>query len=188
MYRVPMRQIRGGPEWLNSAKFDIEAKADKAYGVDELHTMFQNLLADRFLLRFHREPKEGPVYSLTVAKSGLKMKENTTPQDFKIPLNVGDNGSFVGKRVPMPYLCWWLGQQLQTDERPVVDHTGLNGDYDFRILFAPQLPPDAPKSEELLERPSIFEALRQQLGLKLQPEKGTVEYLVIDSVEKPTAN
>jgi uncharacterized protein (TIGR03435 family) len=191
MYRVPMRQIKGGPEWLNSTTFDIEAKADKAYSVDDLHTMFQDLLADRFNLKFHMEPKEGPVYALTVEPTGLKMTSNLTPQDFNIPLNQGAGGVFVGKRVPMPYLCWFLGQQLQSDERPVVDKTGLTGNYDFTLLFLPQLPPGVTKDSlppEVQDRPTVFEALRQQLGLRLQAERGTVQYLVIDSIEKPSDN
>ncbi len=88
----------------------------------------------------------------------------------------------------MPYLCWWLGQQLQSDERPVVDHTGLTGKYDFTIRFARELPPGAIRDNEGDQEPSIFEALREQLGLRLVPEKGPVEYLVIDNVEKPSAN
>ncbi len=187
MYRIPMRQIQGGPEWLESAKYDIEAKADRSYSVDDLHVMFQNLLAERFGLRFHREEKIGPVYTLTVDKSGLKMKLNESPEDFKIPMNFGAEGT-VGRRVPMPYLCWWLGQQLQSDERPVVDHTGLTGKYDFTIRFARELPLGTIRDNEGDQEPSIFEALREQLGLRLVPEKGPVEDLVIDAVERPTAN
>jgi uncharacterized protein (TIGR03435 family) len=187
MYRIPMRQITGGPEWLETVKFDVEAKADGGYSVDDLHLMFQNLLANRFGLKLHREEKIGPVYSLTVDKSGLKMKANESPEDFKIPMNFGDGGT-VGRRVPMPYLCWWLGQQLQSDERPVVDHTGLKGNYDFTIRFAREVPPGTIRDNEGDEEPSIFAALREQLGLRLVPEKGTVEILVIDSVEKPSAN
>ena len=191
MYKVPERQIKGGPEWLSTARYDVEAKADKAYNLDDLHTMFQNLLADRFNLKFHTETKEGNVYSLTVEKAGLKMKPNTSEQDFLIPIQFGNDGSSVGKRVPMPYLCWWLGQQLRFDERPVVDNTGLTGNFDFTLTFAPQLPPDVPRENlppDAQDRPSIFEALKQQLGLRLQPEKGPVPYLVIDRIERPSPN
>ena len=91
----------------------------------------------------------------------------------------------------MSYFCWWLGQQLQNDERPVIDLTGLDKNYDFTLTFLPLLPPDFPKENlppELLDRPSIFDALKQQLGLKLTPQKGPVEYYVIDHVDKPSAN
>jgi uncharacterized protein (TIGR03435 family) len=187
MYKVPMRQIKGGPDWLANDRYDIEARADRPYNIDDLHVMFQNLLADRFKLKFHKEIKEGPVYALTVDKPGLKMKVNDTPQDFNIPVN-GGNGDVVGKRVPMAYLCWYLGQTLQADGRPVINKTGLDNNYDFSLTFAPVLPPDVPAPPEFRDRPSIFDALREQLGLKLAAEKGPVEYYVIDSVERPSDN
>jgi uncharacterized protein (TIGR03435 family) len=190
MYKVPGRQILGGPDWLSSERFDVEAKADRAYGVDDLHEMFRNLLAERFNLKLHQDLKEGPVYELTIAKSGLKMKPDGEGQDTKIPILPGPNGS-VGTRVPMNYLCWWLGQNLQNDNRPVIDKTGLTQSYDFTLAFAPQLPPGAPEGNlppELLNRPSIFEAVKDQLGLQLTPAKGPVEYYVIDHIEKPSPN
>ena len=191
MYKVPMRQITGGPGWLDSDHYDIEAKADHSYSLDDLHVMFQHLLADRFNLKFHKETREGPVYALMVDKSGSKMKINESEQDFKIPITFGNNNTFIGTRVPMQYLCWWLGQQLQGDERPVIDKTGLDKNYDFTLSFAPELPPDSPKENlppGLLDRPSIFDALKEQLGLRLQAQKGPVEYYVIDHMEKPSEN
>jgi uncharacterized protein (TIGR03435 family) len=191
MYKVPMRQITGGPDWLDSDGFDVDAKADHPYNLDDLHTMYQNMLADRFKLKFHKEAKEGNVYALTVDKSGLKMKLNPNPEPFQIPLSAGKDGSTVGTRVPMQYLCWWLGQVVQRDERPVVNLSGLDGNYDFTLSFMPELPPDFPKENlppGFLDRPSIFDALKTQLGLKLTPQKGPVEFYVIDHVEKPAAN
>ena len=191
MYRVPMRQISGAPDWLGSDSYDVDAKADHAYSSDDLHVMFQNLLVVRFSLKFHKETREGPVYALTVTPSGLKMKPNDGPESFEIPMNFGADGAMVGKRVPMPYLCWFLGQQLQHDERPVIDLTGLQGFYDFTLLFAPQLPPDVPRESlppGLLDRLSLFEAVKQQLGLMLTAQKGPVEYYVIDHVERPSDN
>jgi len=190
MYKVPMRQIEGGPEWLANDRYDIEAKADRSYNIDDLHVMFQNLLADRFKLKFHKEVRQGNVYALTVDTPGLKMKVNESPEDFNIPMNPSPQG-FVGKRVPMTYLCWFLGQTLQADARPVIDKTGLTGNYDFTLTFSPVLPPDVSRDSlapELRDRPSIFNALREQLGLKLTAERGPVEYYVIDSVERPSDN
>jgi uncharacterized protein (TIGR03435 family) len=187
MYRVPMRQISGGPDWIATDRYDVEAKSDHAYSLDDLHTMFQNLLADRFNLKFHKETKEGPVYALTLDTPGSKMKVNTSPQNFDIPITFDPNGHAVGVRVPMPYLSWWLGQQLQIDQRPVVDMTGLTGNYDFKLAFAPVRPPDAPPAEGETQ-PSIFDAVKEQLGLKLQPQKGPVDYYVIDHIERPSAN
>ena len=192
MYRMPMDHITGGPGWLSSDLWDIEAKADKAYGLDDLHTMFQNLLADEFKLKFHKAIKEGPVYVLTVDKAGSKMKLNDSPQDFEVPIaGSGRGGIFNGKRVPMEYLCYWLGQALRNDSRPIIDKTGLSGNYDFTLSFIPELPPGFDKANlppEFLDRPSIFDALREQLGLKLEAQKGPVQYYVIDHAEKPAVN
>jgi uncharacterized protein (TIGR03435 family) len=191
MYKVPMRHIEGGADWLNTDFYEIEARTDHPASIDDLHTMFQNLLADRFNLKFHKEMKEGPVYALTVEKSGLKMTENQSGQDLKIPITFGAGGEANGVRVPMQYLCWWLGQQLQRDERPVIDKTGLDKSYNFTLSFAPELPPDVPRDSlppELRDRPSIFDAVKEQLGLKLTPEKGPIENIVIDHVERPSEN
>jgi len=166
MYKVPMRQIVGGPDWINTDPFDVEARADHSSSVDDLHAMFQNLLADRFHLKYHMETREGPVYAMTA-------------------------GTFKGTQVPMKYLTWWLGQQLQNDGRPVVDETGLSESYDFTLSFAPELPPNVSRDNlppEMQELPSIFEGVKQQLGLKLEPTRGPVDYFVIDHIEKPSAN
>ncbi|HEV3219126.1 MAG TPA: TIGR03435 family protein [Candidatus Acidoferrales bacterium] len=192
MFKVPIRQISGAPDWVNNDLYEVDAKADHPYNIDDLHTMFQNLLVDEFKMQFHKETREGPVYALTVDKSGLKMKVNDTPQDFEIPIKASPDGVFTGKRVPMQYLCWWLSQNaLRANPRPVIDLTGLDKLYDFQLTFLPELPPNFP-TENLppgfLDRPSIFDALRVQLGLKLEPQKGPVEYFVIDHIEKPAAN
>jgi uncharacterized protein (TIGR03435 family) len=196
MYKMPMQHITGGPGWLDSDLWDVEAKADKSYSLDDLHTMYQNLLADEFKLKFHKEIKEGLVYALIVDKSGSKMKVNESPQDYEIPILGGRGGIFTGKRVPMEYLCYFLGQILRNDDRQVIDKTGLNGNYDFTLSFMPELPPGFSASPiekanlppEFLDRPTIFDALRAQLGLKLEAQKGPVDYYVIDHVEKPAEN
>ncbi len=191
MYRVPGRQITGGPEWLYSERFDVLARTDRAYSIDDLHLMFQNLLADRFNLKLHRQTKMGPVYVLMVASSGLKMKPVDPGKDRHSPITTGPNDETIGSRVPMNYFCFWLGQNLQSDQRPVIDTTGLIGTYDFRLTFRPELPPEASTqalSPEVQNLPSIFAALKDQLGLELVPQKGPVETLVIDHVEKPSAN
>jgi uncharacterized protein (TIGR03435 family) len=191
MYKIPMRQIEGGPDWLNSDLWDVKAKADRSYSLDDLHLMFQSLLADEFKLKFHKESKEGNVYVLSVDKAGLKMKANDSPQDFEIPVKGGQDGTTLGKRVPMEYLCWWLGQVLQRDERPVIDRTGLKGNYDFTLAFLPELPPNFPRENlppGMLDRPSIFDAVKQQPGLRLDAQKGPVEYYVIDHAERPSEN
>ena len=174
---------------MEDERFDVEARTDKPYNTDDLHTMYQNLLADRFGLKFHKETKEGNIYALTIAPSGLKMKANESAQDFQIPIN-GPPQHTVGVRVPITHFSWWLGQILQNDGRPVVNETGLTGNYDFTLAFMPQLPPGAADNlpQEIRDLPPIFTALRDQLGLKLTAQKGPVEYSIIDHVEKPSEN
>lgn len=191
MYRIPLRQIVGGPDWLSSEKFDVQVRADKPYGIDDLHVMFQNALAARFGLKVHLETRIGPVYVLIVAKSGLKMTPVDTGKDRNVPITDGGNNEATGSRVHMDYLCYWLGQRLQNDERPVVDKTGLTGTYDFRLSFRPQLAPNPEAEEgspELDNLPTIFDAVKDQLGLELIPQKGPVQTLVIDHVAKLSEN
>ena len=185
MYRIPGKQIVGGPGW-----FDVEARADHEYSIDDLHTMFEHLLVERFGLKFHIENKEGPVYWLTVAKGGLKMKPDGGARDLKIPITPEGNGSFVGIKVPMAYLCFFLGQQ-GNDPRPVIDKTGLKGVYDFKLEFLPRLPPGVSVDElppELQGRPVFEDAVEDELGLKLVPEKGPVPQYLIDHIDKPSPN
>jgi uncharacterized protein (TIGR03435 family) len=195
LYKIPLRQIVGGPDWLDTDRYEIDAKADHSYNIDDLHTMFYNLLADEFKLQFHKETREGPVYALMLDKSGSKMKVNETDQKFDIPITRGRDGVATGTRVPIAYLCWWLGQNLQQDQRPVIDKTGLDKFYDFTLSFRPNLPAnfdpanlpsDLPSG--FLDRPTLFDALREQLGLKLESQKGPVDYYIIDHAEKPSGN
>lgn len=188
MYGVPGRQITGGPEWLENERFDVEAKSEHAYGRDDLHLMFQHLLEDRLHLVIRKEVKEGNVYALLVDGAAPKMSVNTTAEDFHIPMTFGDNGVVIGDRVSMPYLAWWLGLQLQRDERPVVDMTGLKGNYNFRLSFAPERTPDAGALPQDADKPSLFNALKDQLGLKLLPRRGPVTYFVVEHIEKPSDN
>jgi uncharacterized protein (TIGR03435 family) len=190
MFKVPERQIRGGPDWLENDRWDIEARADGSYSIDDLHTMCQNLLADRFQLKFHKEPQTGNIYALTVDPSGLKLTPNTGAQHYSIPMN-GGPAHTVGIAVPMNYLVWWLGQTLRDGGRPVVDQTGLTGYFDFILYFQPILPPDETVDSlppELRDLPTIFTALRDQLGLKLTPTKGSFDIFVIDHIERASDN
>jgi uncharacterized protein (TIGR03435 family) len=192
LHWVPARQITGGPEWMDNETWDIQAKADRpGYSREQINEMLGNLLEDEFKLKFRKDAKEGPVYALTVDKSGLKMKVNQSPEDFEIPIKGGPGGVTVGKRVAIDRLCFQLGSFLQGNERPVIDKTGLTGYYDFTLSFMPELPPGFDKDRlpaEMLARPSLFDAVRQQLGLKLEATKGPVEYYVIEHVEKPERN
>lgn len=191
IYRVPARQISGGPDWLNTENFDVEARADEAHNIEELHTMFKKMLADRFGLKFHIDMKPGAVYELVVDKAGVKMKVDPAGGSVNIPIMPDGPGRFAGTRVPMEYLCWFLGQQMRNNPRPVIDKTGLTGVYDFTLAFTPDFPPGASIDSlppELQKLPALQDAVEEQLGLKLVPAKGPVPNYVIDQVNEPSAN
>jgi uncharacterized protein (TIGR03435 family) len=179
VYELPPRQISEGPDWLDTENYDIDAKAALPSSRADLRVMFQNLLADRFKLQFHRETKELPVYVLTVDKSGSKMKLNETDDDYRIPIGPRGAGRISGKRVPMSYLCFYLSRQL---DRNVIDKTGLDKYYDFTLDWTPET-----QRADAGGR-TIFTAVREQLGLKLESQKGPVEFYVIDHAEKPSVN
>jgi uncharacterized protein (TIGR03435 family) len=191
IYRIPSRQITGGPDWFNTATFDVDAKVDGTYSIDDLHTMFKNLLADRFGLKFHTAKKEGAVYALVVDKSGMKMTPDGSAGGLEIPIVRQTPSKWVGTKVPMEYLCWFIGQQMRSDPRPVIDKTGLTQVYSFTLTFAPELPPGLTREDllpELQDMPTISDAVRGQLGLRLEPAKGLVDNYVIDHLEQPSAN
>lgn len=191
IYRIPSNQITGGPDWFNTTTFNVDAKVDNAHNIDDLHTMFKNLLADRFGLKFHTEKKEGPVYALVIDKSGLKMTPDGSTGGLEIPIVRQSPSKWVGTKVPMEYLCWFIGQQMRSDPRPVIDKTGMTQVYSFKLSFAPELPPGLTREDllpELQNLPTIYDAVREQLGLKLEPAKGPVDNYVVDQVDQPSAN
>jgi uncharacterized protein (TIGR03435 family) len=190
VYRISDRQIVGEPTWMDMERWYVEAKADHPSSLDQLHEMFQTLLAERFKLQFHREPKEIAAYVLSVDKSGSKLTPGDPKDAFDIPMKPGDRpGETIGVSVQMSYLCWRLSLQLNT---PVVNQTGLEGYYNFTLLLPPPPPPqglDTPgplSSSDLAA--DLKTALRQQLGLKFEFRKIPVDVFVIDHVERPTNN
>jgi uncharacterized protein (TIGR03435 family) len=201
-YGIPRAQIAGGPDWLSSEKFDIAAKADDATAermktlsnAEETHLlrqMVQQLLADRFKLAVHWESKELPVYALVVAKGGPKLA--ATKDTSGGTSTSGSNGKLNAKGVTMKKLAQTLTQILGRElGRDVIDKTGVEGRYDLVLTWSPQDNSAAmttPSSDtSAAAGPSIFTALQEQLGLKLESTKGQVETLVIDHVEQPSAN
>jgi|SRR5208283_1551698 len=224
-YGVEDNRISGAPKWLNSERYDIEAKTDSSVA-DELgklsedkrnverRRMLQALLTDRFKLALHRETKELAVYALVIAENGPKLREakpgDTYPNGFKGPdggsgagmfhmgTYSGGRGELIGQGLPMATLVQLLSERLQST---VLDNTGLRGNYDFTLQWAAdvsQAPPPAPLnmsqqgtgSAPPLDSsvPSIFTAIQEQLGLKLESQKGPGEILVIVHAEKPSEN
>jgi bla regulator protein BlaR1 len=183
-------RIYGGPSWLDSTRYNITAKAADGAGnltLDQMRPMLQTLLTDRFRLALHREKRELPLYRLIVSKNGPKLKESAVSG---APQSRMATGQITDEKAGMDTLASQLGQQLG---RFVVNQTALKGDFDFHVEWTPdpgqnlggesETPPPAGA-----DGPSIFTALQQQLGLKLESAKGPVEVLVIDHAEKPDAN
>jgi uncharacterized protein (TIGR03435 family) len=176
-YDVKDYQV-SGPEWLNSdeASYDIAAKTAERTPESQIRLMLQTLLAERFKLTFHRETRQLPVYELIVAKSGPKMRPAAPGGHGGVS---SQGGSVTADHVTMAFLATTLARYIKT---PVFDKTGLSGNFDFSFEYASN-------DRENSDKPSIFTALQERLGLKLQPAKGPVEVLVIDHAEKvPTEN
>jgi uncharacterized protein (TIGR03435 family) len=197
-YGIPEPRILGGPKWLNAERFDIEAKMDSV-AADRLRTlgwdrrrlqtqgMFQQLLADRFKLMIHFETRELPVYALVVTKKGLILHAWKASDGSS--LTSASTGQFAATGVTMAEIASALTQELSRELGGVViDKTGIDGRYNITLKWTPETdaadgtapPPDA--------GPSIFTAIQEQLGLKLESAKGPVQVLVIDHVEMPSEN
>ncbi|MGD0444647.1 MAG: TIGR03435 family protein [Edaphobacter sp.] len=209
-YNLKMEdQISGVTGPVSNARFDIEAKIDedtvaalKKLSNDESNTqrrlLMQGMLADRFKLKVHHETKEMPIYSLVIAKGGFKLKDadpnDTYPNGFKgldgashAGMMRISNDTLTAQAIPISNLANNLSLRLH---RQVVDNTGLTGKYDMTLKWAP----DENRGEAGADGsaadsgPSIFTALQEQLGLKLEPTKGPVETIVVDHVEMPSEN
>lgn len=171
-----------------TALYDIDAKAEGegARTRNEFRPMLQSLLADRFKLKVHRAMNEIPVYALLVAKNGPKFKESAPDaiESARIGVN-GRNQTITAAKMSMDQLAQLIPSVFFM-ERPVVDRTGLTGTYDFRIEATPEsrMSGDDPDLKNI----SAFTAIQQQLGLRIEQQKGMVEVLVVDVIEKPSAN
>ena len=207
---LPASQVVGGPAWINSLRYDIQAEPGAGADPKQIWLMWQTLLADRFKLGLHRETRELPIYQLEVAKSGPKLpaaKEagcvsfplGTPPRPVPGKVDCGYvSGPFSlytgrlrieGRKVHIADLARELASVL---DGPILDETGFAGEFDLDLNFTPD---DALKGFPAgyggptdPNFPNIFAALEQQLGLKLVPAKGPVEVLVIDHAERPTTN
>ena len=180
-YAVQAYQISGGPGWITSAGFDIEARAG-AGTVDlpreQVLRMVQTLLTDRFQLSLHRETRQLPVYALIVGKTGSRLQ----PADTDVGPPQTRMGQMLVRKMSMTHLANILALALQ---RPVKDETGLKGEFAFALEWTPGL---SDTDDRPSPRPSLFTAVQEQLGLKLESVKGPIEVLVIDRAEKPSGN
>jgi uncharacterized protein (TIGR03435 family) len=179
-YSLNEFQLEGGPKWIHSEKFNIDAKFPPGGSRDQGTLMLQSMLADRFQLEFHRETRTLKQYDLVVAKGGPKLHESDEGDKSRGGSSQGPR-QIKGSGQSMSTLAQML---ISAVGAPVADRTGLEGKYDFALEFAPLL--DTPRENETL--PSIFAVLQEKLGLKLEATKGPVEVLVIDRVERPSGN
>lgn len=195
--------VSGGPAWLDQKRFDIEAKFDVSEypkpTLDQRKVMLQQLLADRFKLVVHQESREIPLYALVVAKGGPKLEE-TKPDNLRRSPVYGAMCTYLRSRrgtlemqgCSLGNLANGLNGIARIDVgRRVVDQTGLTGRFNMALHWAPvetvnPASPEANPSETA--GPSIFTAVKEQLGLELKPTKGLVEILVVDHAEMPTEN
>jgi len=200
--------IEGGPSWLDSDRFEINARAEGGTSqITMAGPMMQALLEDRFNLKIHREIREVPAYALTVTKGGPKLKPFREGDCTPIPLDLILSTFPPPDIPPNDHYCRSGGatkggvqaidvQATTLDDfarmhlalfagRPIINKTGIPGRFDFHLEFAPDesTPPGEPPAG-----PTIFTALEQQLGLKLESTRGPGEFLVIDSIAKPSQN
>jgi uncharacterized protein (TIGR03435 family) len=198
-YNLEMHQILGGPSWADTERFAVEAKPPESSPSSqwipasfktppnpEMRLMLQSLLADRFELKVHRESKAESVYVLVIAKGGPKLTpaKDTTKQPF---VSFGRTGpvtaealsqTFNGQNATIDQLVARLAQHLR---RPVVNRTGITGNFDFVIEYSAT---DAQSANA----PPLVRAIQDQAGLKLETEPGSIEVLIIDQAKKPSAN
>lgn len=195
-YGVRDFQIIDAPSWVNSERFDVLAKAPDGTAnltPDKLRPMIQALLEDRFKLVLHRETKEMPAYALVIAKGGPKLKEEPGmdgpgPGGGRRGMMRMGRGSVSADGVKLEFLVTNLANQLG---KTIIDKTDLKGNYSFKLEWTPEPgggPTHPGEDAPPVDGPSIFTALQEQLGLKLEPTKGPTELLIIDKVERATEN
>jgi uncharacterized protein (TIGR03435 family) len=185
-YDVSIRQVSGLPNSFSSKSYDIEAKCGQPASREQMMRMLQTLLEDRFKLHLLHETKDLTVYVLRVGKGGPKLDDNKDGADLEA------RKSMVGKETYRNFPMSLFANILSGDvDDTVVDRTGLTGSYDFRLEYTPErLGPGVKEGREpaYLDGPSLFTALREQLGLELNRQKVPVELLVLDHIEEPSGN
>jgi len=197
-YGVQKHQIFGGPKWIDSDLFTIEARPSAATPLlppedpnGVLRLMLQSLMEDRFKLAIHRETRMEPIYELVLAKGGPKLKKSAGPGADGRQGIFGRPGRWDATNQGVGAL---IGMLSSTLGRPVRDKTGITGRYDYTLVFTepPEPVPGVSPAEAAppvdSNAPSVFTALQEQLGLKLESTRGPVEVLVVDNAERPEPN
>lgn len=191
-------EIYGLPGWTDNETYDLIAKvADKdlaafhALSPMNRNPLLQQVLVSRFHLQYHYDTKVLPAYALVAAKSGAKLtaSANPTPGDTDATPSHGAfhmrHGEITGEAVSMPELARVLSQQIG---RSIADRTGLKGTYNFKLSWTPEMDPNSSGAPAADTGPSIFTALQEQLGLKLESAKVPVRVLIVDHIDHPDQN
>ncbi len=197
-FNIPGERIFGGPKWVDSARFDIEAKLESDSFArlktmndrekrEALEPLIQNLLAERLQFRYHWELRELPAYALTVAKGGPRLQAAAHPDQ--------GTSTYTGRgHVKATDMGLSAFADLLTDDVSpeigfvIVDRTGLTGVYDFDLKWSPENGASSEMTQTESAGPSLFSAIQEQLGLKLESAKAPVKVLVIDRLEMPSEN
>jgi uncharacterized protein (TIGR03435 family) len=178
-------RISGAPSWTDNETFDINATTVNRTEVttpQQFQQLILSLLEDRFQLKFHREQKEARVYWLELEKPG-KLGPGLKPSapDTQPNMSTNSTGSRAAMKISNMSMADIAAGLRRQAGRPVEDHTGLKGNFDFQIEWAPEETQDSAD-------PSLFTVLKEQLGLKLQSAKGITEFVIIDQISQPSAN
>lgn len=190
-WNVRSFEVLGGPAWLDTEKYNVDAKpavplnmfGPPGEGMDKVRLMVRSLLEDRFKLRVHTETREARVYFLVVARNGPRLKPTAEAAGPGTSMHDAGKGRFVATQIDMRMLAQnELGGEVGV---PVIDKTNLTGAYDLTLDWNPDDDASTPASGST---PSIFTALQEQLGLKLEPGRGPVEILYVDHAERASAN
>jgi uncharacterized protein (TIGR03435 family) len=184
-FGIDDRYISGAPSWIDNQTFDINGTIENHTEIassQQFQQLILSLLEDRFQFKFHREQKEAPVYWLELDKPG-KLGPALKPSAADSQPNMSTNryGSKATMKISKMSMADIAASLARQAGRPVEDHTELKGDFDFQIEWAPEQTPDSTD-------PSLFTVFKEQLGLKLRPAKGTIQTLVIDQINRPSAN
>jgi uncharacterized protein (TIGR03435 family) len=191
-YQVRPEQIVGGPAWMDSELYDLNAKAEKPSNIEELHVMLQNLLTERFKLRFHFATKEMESYVLTVDKGGprnLRARPESSGGDVALDRTVEQvvHEKWNAHCASMDFFVWRFSAWL---EQPMVNQTALKGCFDFELTFTREPRAGTPLREVPdgidTSGPTIYQALLAQLGLRFESKKAPVETMVVDYAERAT--
>ena len=190
-YQVRPEQIVGGPGWVDSDRYDLNAEAEKPSNIEDLHIMLQNVLTERFKMRFHFATREMSSYVLTVDKSGpknLTVHPNAGGGDISVRTTVEGvvHEKWRAHCASIDFFVWRFSASL---EQPIINQTGLKGCFDFELSFTREPRAGTPLREVPddidTSGPTLYQGFLQQLGLRFDSKKAPVSAMIIDSAERP---